>query len=70
VACLAPLHFSTWSYKQHNFRGGGGVLNTNMCLIFSATSVEKSLNLGRIQRDIIINIETSLCKVPVILAGF
>jgi hypothetical protein len=69
VACLAPPHFSTWSYKQHNFRGGGGLLNTNMCLISSA-SVEKSLHLGRIQRDIIINMHTSPCNVLVILVGF
>jgi hypothetical protein len=72
VACLAPPHFSIWSYKQNNFLGGGGggLMKTNMCLIFSATSVEKSLKLRRIQRDVIINIHTSPSKVPVIFVKF
>ena len=71
VACLTLPHFTAWPYKQHNIRrwgvGVGNLLSTNMCLIFSTTSVEKSLNVGRIQQDIIINIHKSPCKVPVIL---
>ena len=36
-------------------------------VIFSTTPPETFLNLGRIQRDIIINVHRSSCTVPVIL---
>jgi hypothetical protein len=39
-------------------------------LIFSTTLLEIFLILRRIQRDIVISVKTSSCKVPVILVGF
>ena len=43
----------------------------NMCiLIFSTTFTWNILLLRRIQRDIVINVKTSSCKVPVIFVGF
>jgi hypothetical protein len=44
--------------------------NITCVLIFSGNLSETFLILRRIQRDIIINMKTSLCKVPVILVGY
>jgi len=48
-------------------RGGGNFLNTNVCFYFLHNVPETFLNLGRIQRDIIINVHKCSCKVPVVL---
>jgi hypothetical protein len=40
------------------------------CLIFSTALFKIFLILRRIQRDIVINVETSSCKVPVIIVRF
>jgi hypothetical protein len=67
VACLAVPYFSTLSHKRHGFHKK--VIEHNICvLIFSTTLFETFLILARIQRDIIINVHTSLCKVPLFLS--
>ena len=69
VAYLALLNFSTLSHKRRGFRENA--TEHEMCvLIFSITLSKTFLNLKRIQRDIIINVYRSSCKVPVILVRF
>ena len=52
---LAPPHFLTLSHKEDDFR----------------KKISKTfLILGRIQLDIVINVKTSSCKVPIILVRF
>jgi hypothetical protein len=74
VASLAPPYFSTPSYKRQEFRGGGGeeeVTKNKMCVfILSTAFIRKSFILRRIQRDIVINVKTSSCKMPVIFVRF
>jgi hypothetical protein len=62
------VHISTLSHKRHDFRGGRGEgIERKMCvLIFSEISVWNILILGRIQRDIVMNVNWPSCKVPVI----
>ena len=65
VAPLASPHFSTLFHKQCNF--GKEFLNINRVFRFSIQIwSETFLILRRIQRDFIINVKTSSCKVPVI----
>ena len=65
VACLA-VHFSTLSYDFFK-----KVTEHKMCvLIFCATLSKIFLILRRIQRDIIINVRRSSCKVPLFLSDF
>ena len=69
AASLAPQYFSTFSHKRHDF--GKEVTEHKMrVLIFSATSFEVFLILRVIKRDIVISVETSSRKLPVILVGF
>ena len=66
---LAPPHFLTLCYKRHNFQKK--VIENKMCiLILSTILFETFLILSQIRRDIAVNVETSSCKVPVILVGF
>jgi hypothetical protein len=68
VAPLAPPYFLTLSHKRHGFRGGGGeLLNIKWVLIFSTPFIWNISHSNRIHRDIVINVKTSSCKVPVIL---
>jgi hypothetical protein len=64
VACLALPYFSTLSHKWHDFRK-----NTEyMCnFIFCTPSVWNTSYFKKIQRDIIINVHRSSCKVPVLI---
>jgi hypothetical protein len=70
VASAAPPYFSVLCHKKRNFGVGGVVLNRKCVLIFSTNLFEIFLILRRIQRDIVINVKTSSCKVPVIPVGF
>jgi hypothetical protein len=69
LACLALPYFSTLSHKGYDFRKN--FVEHKMCvLIFSTTLSEKFLILRIIQRDIIINVRRSSCKVPLLLSDF
>jgi hypothetical protein len=66
---MAPPYFSTLTHKRHVFREK--VFEHKMCiLVFPTAFSETFLILRIIQRDIVINVETSLCKVPVIMVGY
>jgi hypothetical protein len=69
VACPALQYFYTLSRKQHDI--AKKVIEYKMhVLIFSTTFSETILNLRIIQRDSIINVHRSSCKVPLILVRF
>jgi len=69
VACLALQDFSTISHKWNDFRKN--VLEHKMCGRFALQILsEIFLILRRIQGDIIINVNRSACKVPIILVSF
>jgi hypothetical protein len=70
LASLALPYFSTLSHKRHDFRKK--VIDNKMSvLIFSLQLLSGTLLiLRRTERDIIINVRRSSCKVPVILVIF
>jgi hypothetical protein len=68
AASLAPPQFSILFHKWHDFREK--LLNIKCVFIFSTNLFEIFLIPQRIQRDIVIRVKTSLCKVPFILVGF
>ena len=69
VASRSAPHFSTLSLKRYDFREK--VIEHKMCaFIFSTTLSKTFLILRGNKRGIVKNVETSLCKVPAILAGF
>jgi hypothetical protein len=69
LLCLASPYISTFSHKRHGFRKN--VMEHKICVLnFATTLLGTFLIPRRIQRDIVINVETSSCKVPVILVGF
>jgi hypothetical protein len=64
VACPAVPYFYTLSHKRHDFQKI--VTENEMCvLMFSTTLSGTFLILRRIERDSIINVHRSSCKVPV-----
>jgi hypothetical protein len=68
-ACLSVLYISILSQKQCEFRGK--FIEHKMCVfILSATLFEIFLILRRVQRDIIINVHRSSCKVQVNLLRY
>jgi hypothetical protein len=68
VASLATPHFSTLSHKLHDFRGGGEyVIEHKICVLIFSTAFSKTF---LIQPDNVIDMKSSLCKVPVILVRF
>jgi len=69
VACPAVKYCSMLSRKQHDFLKN--ITEHLMCvLIYSTFLSEMFLILRKIQRDFIINVETSSCKAPIILVRF
>jgi hypothetical protein len=70
VACLVLPYFSTLSYKRQDFREKK-LLNVKCVFWFPVQLLSETfLILSRIQRDIIINVHMSLCKVPLLLSDF
>ena len=70
VACLALSHFSTLYHKRHHFRGNK-ILNIKCVFWFSVKLLSETFPiLRRSQRDIIMNVHRSSCKVPVIFVRF
>ena len=69
ASSLAPPYFSILSHKRHDFLKK--VAERKMCvLVFPTNLSEIFLILRRTQRDIVINVKTSSCKVPSILVRF
>jgi hypothetical protein len=69
MACLALPYFSTFSHKCHDFRQN--VIEHKNVFSFSIQLLSKTvLILGQIQRDTVINVYRSSCKVLVILVIF
>jgi hypothetical protein len=70
VACLAQPYFSTLSHKRHDFRKN--VIERKMCvLVFCTTFFYETFRiLGRIQRDVTINVRRPSRKLFVILVRF
>jgi hypothetical protein len=69
VACLTPRYFPTLSHKWHDFRKM--FLNTKLVFWFCLQILpEIFVILRRIQKDSVINVKTSSCKVPVIFVRF
>jgi hypothetical protein len=59
VACLAVSNYSTLSYRGHI--SGKIAIEREMCVLISSTTLaETFLILGRNERDIIINVHTSV----------
>jgi hypothetical protein len=69
VAPQASPHFSTFSHKGTTF--GKKLLSIKYVFRFPLQSLSNIfLSLRRIQQDIVIDVKTSSCKVPVILVRF
>ena len=68
VACPAVPYVSILSHQRYDFRKE--IMEHKMCIFYRHILFETFLILRKIQRDIVINVETSSCKVPVILVGF
>ena len=69
VAPLASPHFSTLSHKRRDFRKRVTAHEMSV-LTFSTSFNWNILILRRIQRDTVINVETSSCKLPIIPVRF
>jgi hypothetical protein len=68
--CLSgSVIFATLSHKRHDFLEN--VIENKMCVLnFSIPLSEIFLILGRMERNIIINVHRSSCNVPVIIVIF
>jgi hypothetical protein len=70
AACLATLYFSTLLHKRHDFRGKK-IIKHKICVMISSTNFFENFLIVRIiEPDIIINVQGSSCKVPLILVIF
>jgi len=66
VVCLALPYFSTLSHKLHDFLKN--IIDYKMCVLVFCTNLSKTFHiLIKTERDIILNIHRSSCKVTVIL---
>ena len=70
VRVLSPIYFSILSHKRHDFREKKSLNIKCVFWFFLQLLFETFLILRRIQWDIIINVKTSSCKLPVILSDF
>ena len=63
---LALPYFSTFSHKRHDFRNKKSCCILNACFDFLHTNLSKTfLILRRNQRDIVVNVKTSLCTLHI-----
>jgi len=69
VACPALPYIFTLSHKWHDFRKKY-YSTQNVCFDFLYIFCENFLFLRRIQRDAILNVHRSSCKVPILLVRF
>jgi hypothetical protein len=67
--CGFPPYFPSLSHKRQDFRKNVTEYKMRV-FIFSTILFGTVLILRRIKRDIVKNMKTSSCKVPVILVGF
>ena len=74
ITCLHLQYYSTLSHKRYDYRWGGWFVEAiaiKMCVLISSTTLSKTFLIPeRINRDIIINVHRSVCKVPVIRVRF
>ena len=71
VRFLVPTNFSALSHKRHHFLKKKKLLNIKCMFEFSLQILfEILLILRKIQRDTVINVKTSSCKVPVTFVRF
>ena len=71
VVCLAVLYICTLSHERHDYRYKRILLNTKYVYWFSPQNLsEMFLILSRTERDMILYVYRSSCKVPVILVRF
>jgi hypothetical protein len=70
VACLDLPYFFTLFHKRHDFRKQ--VIEHKLCVLMCSLQLlsEAVLIPRRTERDVIINVYWSACKVPVILVRF
>jgi hypothetical protein len=69
VPCPAQQEFSTLFHKRHYFRKR--VTEHNVCVVILSTILsEMFLNPRKIERDVIINVRTSSCKMDAIRDRF
>ena len=69
VVCPAVPSFSTLSHKQHDFRKM--LLNIKCVFGFSVQLLSETyIIVGITERDIVVNVHRSSCKVPVVLLRF
>ena len=66
VACLVLSYFSTLSHERYDFRRKSSW--TQNVFWFSLQLLSETFLVIRIQRDTIVSVHTSSCKVPAILA--
>ena len=65
VACTALQYFSTLSHKRRDFTKKNPVIEHKVCvLMFSKTVFQEDVS------DMNINVNCSLCKLPVVLFRF
>jgi hypothetical protein len=68
-SCQGLHYFSTLSHKRQNF--SEKVTQCKMLVLFFSKLLSRAfLTLRSIQRDIVINVKTSLCKMPDIFVQF
>jgi len=71
LSSVASIHIFPYYLSNGTIFGGGGLLNINCVFRFSLQRFSDTfLILRRIQRDIIINVHRSACKVLLVLVRF
>ena len=66
---LSPVAFRLYRIFQHYLTQSYCMYNVRFDFLYNILS-ETFVILRKIQRDVIINVKTTLCKVPVIIGRF